>query len=323
MPFSKTTLKSVIISGLKKGLESALSIMKLVAPISLAVALLQWSGILFKVNFILNPLMALLHLPGEAALPILSGMLVNEYTGIALMTVIPFSTAQMTLIAIFIMIAHSLILEAAIQMKAGINAFKITVIRLIAAIVTVLAVGYFLGDTAKSAGIVNEIGQSIPLIDALKSWGTDTLTLAVKVYLILTGVMLFLEAIRGFGLMDRLTKLLRPLMIVQGLSDRAGISWLAANLFGITYAAPVIIDEAKAGTLSKEELEYLHISIGINHSIIEDPMLFVAMGLPALLLWIPKILMGIMAVLGFRAYNRLRARRQKQIEAGNTGSESK
>lgn len=315
MSFSRATLKNVLVSGLKKGWHSFLSITLLIVPISLFVALLEWSGILYKMNFILDPLMKLLNLPGEAALPVLSGMLVNEYTGIAMMTVIPFTTTQMTLIAIFMMIAHSLIIEAAVQMKAGINALKITIIRIIAAIITVLIVGHFLGDNGKSLSVASGIGQSISFIDALISWGMDTGMLVVKVYFILTGVMLFLEALKGFGLIDYLTRALRPVMFVQGLSGKAGLPWLAANLFGLTYGAAVIIDEAKAGTLSKEELEYLHISIGINHSLIEDPMLFVAMGLPALLMWIPKIVMGIVAVFGFRAYNYLRRKQLKQIAA--------
>jgi hypothetical protein len=39
------------------------------------------------------------------------------------------------------------------------------------------------------------------------------------------------------------------------------------------------------------------------------------MGPPALLMWIPKIIMGIIAVLGFRAYNYLRRKQLKRVEA--------
>jgi hypothetical protein len=72
--------------------------------------------------------MRLINLPGEAALPIISGVLIGPYATIAIVTVIPFSLEQITLIAIFSMIAHSLIIEGIIQHKSGINAAKITLI---------------------------------------------------------------------------------------------------------------------------------------------------------------------------------------------------
>jgi hypothetical protein len=56
------------------------------------------------------------------------------------------------------------------------------------------------------------------------------------------------------------------------------------------------VGEAKKGYLTKEELENLHASIGINHSMIEDPSLFMAMGLNPLWLWVPRLIMAILFV---------------------------
>ena len=54
-----------------------------------------------------------------AALPLLIGMLTGVYGGIAAMVVLPFSSAQMTLMAVFILMAHALIQEGIIQGKSG------------------------------------------------------------------------------------------------------------------------------------------------------------------------------------------------------------
>ena len=59
--------------------------------------------------------MGLLDLPPSAALPLIIGMLSSVYGGIAAMAVLPFSTAQMTLMAVFILMAHALIQEGIIQ----------------------------------------------------------------------------------------------------------------------------------------------------------------------------------------------------------------
>ncbi len=56
------------------------------------------------------------------------------------------------------------------------------------------------------------------------------------------------------------------------------------------------MEEAKEGHMTAEELENLQLSIGINHSLVEDPALFLSLGLSAFWLWVPRLLMAIVAV---------------------------
>jgi hypothetical protein len=46
----------------------------------------------------------------------------------------------------------------------------------------------------------------------------------------------------------------------------------------------------------RQELEKLHVSIGMNHSIIEDPALFMTLGLNAFWLWVPRLMTVILFV---------------------------
>lgn len=48
---------------------------------------------------------------------------------------------------------------------------------------------------------------------------------------------------------------------------------------GRRYSETVIVEETKEEGLTKEELERLHISIGINHSMVEYPALFLVLGI--------------------------------------------
>ena len=72
--------------------------------------------------------------------------------------------------------------------------------------------------------------------------------------------------------------------------------WLTAATFGLTYGAAVIVEEAKEGNLSKDELERLHLSMGINHSMIEDPALFLSLGLSIFWMCVPRVAAAIIAV---------------------------
>ena len=83
-----------------------------------------------RLDFLLKPLMGWLDLPPAAALPLIIGMLSSVYGGIAAMIVFPFSTAQMTLMAVFILTAHALIQEGIIQGQSGIHPLKATLVRI-------------------------------------------------------------------------------------------------------------------------------------------------------------------------------------------------
>jgi len=95
-------------------------------------------------------------------------------------------------------------------------------------------------------------------------------------------------------------------MKILGLSDGAIVMWVAAVFFGLLYGSAVIIEEAKKGTLTKEELERLHISIGVNHSMVEETALFLAFGLNIFWLLIPRLITAIVAAHTYRAVQYLK-----------------
>ena len=300
-PDAAARLKSAFPLGIRKGWDSFVWICKIIIPISLLVSLLQWSGWLANIEFLLNPVMRLINLPSEAALPIISGLLLNIYAAIAVMSALPFTIEQMTLIAVFSLIAHNLIAEGIIQFRSGINIVKITLVRLIVAVLTVLLVSLFLGDTTESIAISPELVVDTPLVTTLWDWATDTLLLLIKILLIIMGIMIVLESLRCLGWDEYLYKLFRPVMKLIGLSDRTAMLWVAAVIFGLLYSGAIIQEGVKRGNLTRTELEYLHISIGINHSMLEDPALFLALGINGFWLWIPKFVMAVLTVHVFRS----------------------
>ena len=308
MPDFQNNLKSAISVGLKKGWGTFVWICKIVIPISLLVTLLQWTGWLNELDFLLNPLMNLLNLPPEAALPIITGMLINIYAVIAIITVIPFTIEQMTLIAIFNLIAHTLIMEGIIQHKSGLNAIKATLSRITAAILTVLIISRFLGDTSQSVVIPAALTVYTPFLEVVKAWSIDTFYLLLKILGIILAIMIVQESLKSLSWLEYVLRFLRPLMKIVGLSQRTAMMWLTAVIFGLLYGGAVIVEEARKGTLSKDELENLHISIGINHAMIEDPFLFAVLGLNLLWLWIPRLIMAIIVVQFYRMIKLLKNR---------------
>lgn len=300
--------KNAVIAGVKHAGHTFVWICKIIIPVSFLVTLLQWTGWLNQLDFLLNPLMSLLNLPPEAALPIISGMLINVYATLAAIAAIPFTAEQMTLIAIFSLVAHSLIMEGVIQHRSGVNVIKATLFRIGAAILTVIIVSLFFSDTSQGVAVPGSLSVQTPFLEALKTWAIDIIYLLLKIWGIILAIMILQELLKSMGWLDSMLRFFRPLIRILGLSERATMMWLVANIFGLFYGGAVIVEEARKGVLTKEELEHLHISIGINHSIVEDPLLFAILGLNVFWLWLPRFVMAIVVVQTYRAIKNLRSR---------------
>ncbi|MFC1990426.1 nucleoside recognition domain-containing protein [Chloroflexota bacterium] len=302
----RTQLKTGFMAGVKKGWDSFVWMGKIVIPVSLLVTLLQWTGWLNQLDFLLNPLTSLINLPPEAALPIITGMLINIYAVIASITVLPFTVEQITLIAIFNLIAHNLIMEGIVQHKSGINVFKATFTRIVAAILTVLIVSQFLGDTSQSITIQAAVTVHASFLEAMKVWGVGTIGLLLKIFGIIMVIMILLESLKALGWIERSLRFFRPLMKILGLSDRAAMMWVTAVIFGLLYGGAVIVEESKTGNLTKEEVERLHFSVGTAHALVEDTALFAILGVNIFWLLAPRMIMAIIVVQSYRALKYLK-----------------
>jgi Fe2+ transport system protein B len=291
-------LKNGVCAGTYKGWLGFLWMLKILIPVSFLTTLLEWSGWLKHLEFAIQPVMGLLSLPAMAALPLIIGMLTSVYGGMAAMIVLPFSKEQMTLMAIFLLIAHNLIQEGIIQGKSGLHPVKATIFRLIAAFITVFAVAQFMETgpiaTTLSPGSTVEVYRSF--ITAVSDWAFAMLYLSFKIFFIIMVIMVLLETLKALGWINQLVRILMPFLRALGLSPRVGMLWMTAVVFGLAYGAAVIVEEAKRGDLSSQELEELQLSIGINHSMVEDPALFLSLGLSAFWLWVPRLITAIVAV---------------------------
>ncbi|WP_373499248.1 iron transporter [Desulfococcus sp.] len=314
----RTRLLSAARAGMKKGFFGFLWILKILIPISFFTLLLDAGGVIGKIDFLLTPLMKVLSLPAVAALPLIIGLLTGIYGAVAAMAVLPMTLDQMTLTAIFLLISHNLIQEGIIQGKSGINPLLATVFRLAASIVTVMVTARFLpSDTAIALSDGLARSRTAPFLEILGNWAAGMGWLSVKILAIIVAIMVTLETMKAFQLISRLIAVLQPAVRFMGLDRRVGMLWLTACLFGITYGAAVIVEEAKESDFDADDLTRLHLSIGINHAVIEDPSLFLPLGIGAFWLWVPRLISAVAAVwllnLWFRVKRRREARQRFEI----------
>jgi len=294
----KKKIKTGFGDGVRKGWSGFLWMLKILVPVSFGVMLMDYSGVLTWFDFLLEPVMGWINLPAVAALPLLIGMLTGIYAGIAAVSVLPFTTEQMTVMAVFMLISHFFIQEGVVQAKSGLHPVLAVVCRLLASIATAIVVSRLIGaepSVPADSWMAGETGSRL-FLPVLEMWWWSTVLLSLKMLLIITALMILLELMKQLDLIRYLIRPLKPVLKLLGLSPQMGMLWLTAAIFGIAYGAAVIVEEAGEGGYTREELTRLQLSIGINHAMIEDPLLFLSLGLNPFWLWVPRLLAAMIAV---------------------------
>ncbi len=299
MSAGERRLKGALSAGLKRGLGTAFFLTKIILPLSAAVAALQFAGALALLGRFLSPVMGLFGLPGEAAVALVSGCFVGVYGAIAAASSIPLTAVQTTVLALMVLTAHNLIVESTVQGRSGASGIRMALLRIAGALV----LGALLWQVLRHGGQGGAVAQTAatpPLGDLgafAGAWALGTARLLLKIYLIVVSLTIGTEWMRSFGVFEVLTRYLRPVMRFLGLTDNVAFLWLTATILGLAFGAGAIIDESREpGRFRPEELEDLHVSIAISHSLLEDTLLFLAIGASFPWILIPRPLVAALAV---------------------------
>lgn len=246
----------------KNALKSSWLIIKLVIPIYILADLLLYYNLLSKILFIFEPITSLLHLPQEAALAIVSGMFLNLYAAISFAAPLGLSANEWTILAIFLGVCHSLLVESAVMKKLGIsNAFSYT-LRVGGGLIIAYSSTFLISDNS-SKSVVKEITKKDfdSIYELLLNSLTNATLLALKIIAIIV-ILIFI--------MDFIKSKIKQKNVSFSFAMGAGL------LLGITYGAGILINEAK--NMSKKELLFIATFLSICHSVIEDTLLFVIYG---------------------------------------------
>lgn len=292
-------------AALPKALHLVVWLLKIMLPISLAVSLLHYWGLTARLGGLLAPGFALIGLPGEAAIVFITSILVNIYAAIAVIATLPLDLREVTILALMCLISHNMPVETAIQKKTRSSALGMLGLRLTASIVAAVVLNALLpahlgaGLAAQQSAAFANIGQM------LLDWLADAAWLVLKITLIVTGLMILQNLLKEFNIIKVLSRLCAPLMRLLGLSRESAFLWLVAQILGLAYGSAVLIDAVEGNQISAADAKRLNYHIAINHSLLEDTLLFVAIGVPAVWITFPRIALAIIVVWGLRTVERL------------------
>jgi spore maturation protein SpmB len=288
--------------GIAKGLRMAIWLLSIMVPISLAVTILSWTGALAEMSHWLVPVFDLVGLPAATVVAFLTGVFLNIYSAIAALGSIPLTDRQITILAVVMLISHNFPVEATVQKKTGSSAISMILLRLSASLVAAYLLNLVLpaGDVVARTRGANVGGLTFwPM---LYVWGKSTAWLVGKVIGIIIGLMVMQRILKEFGVIRWLSKVLYPALWLLGLPRETAFLWIVANTLGLAYGSAVMIEETATGEIDRRDVDLLNRSIAICHSLLEDTLLFVAIGAWALWITLPRLVLAAAAVWLYRIW---------------------
>lgn len=116
--------------GTKNGLNTIIELAKVIIPVYFVVTILKYTMILDKIAIYFEPFMKIFGLPGEAAVVIVLGNVLNLYAALGAIASITLTTKQITIIAVMLSFSHTLPVETAVSKKVGVSVLLVLVIRI-------------------------------------------------------------------------------------------------------------------------------------------------------------------------------------------------
>ncbi len=273
--FQKITrcVKSVLPSTTK----TCIWLIKITVGVSFAIMFLKYFNILPWFSNLLSPVFNGLGLPGEAALPFVTGYFVNVYAAISVAVSFDFDVRALTILSTMVLCAHNMITETAVQKKTGTSAVRIVIIRTISAFTLAFFLNKLLpGEVMKSLGAAQQ--QDMDFIVLFKDWLRSTLGVVIKMTTLIYTLAIVQKLLAEYGIIRWISGFLKYFLAFFGLPARTSFLWIVANTLGLAYGAAVMMEEVGTGNVTKRDIDLLNTHICISHSNLEDLLLLTAMG---------------------------------------------
>src|SRR5699024_7405110 len=110
-------LKQTIARGIKQGLDTSWRLGKTDFPVTVGVTILQYTQILPWFINLLAPVMQIIGLPGEAAMPLVLGNALNLYAAIGAIVSFEFTVKEVFIMAMMLSFSHNLFIESTVASR--------------------------------------------------------------------------------------------------------------------------------------------------------------------------------------------------------------
>ncbi|MCA1055373.1 hypothetical protein LCM10_10285 [Rossellomorea aquimaris] len=302
------------------GLKTTWSLGKVIFPITLIVFVLQYTPVLPWVMEKITPLMRLLGLSGDAAIPLVLGNFLNLYAGIAGILSLDLTVKEVFIIAVMLSFSHNLLIESTVASKVGVKIWLIVTVRIGLALISAIVINL----VWKGGSEVAQYGMMPPQQADPEGWGGILLLGLEKagygvlqLALIVIPLMVIIQIMRDLGWMEVFTRWMAPFTKALGMNANTSATMVAGLVIGLAYGAGVMIQAVKEDGVSKKDVTIAFIFLVACHAVVEDTLIFVPLGIPVLPLLIIRLVTAVVLTMIIAySWNRIdrKKERKKQYE---------
>lgn len=276
-------------------------IARIMLPIALLIRLAEVYGLLELVVPSMRPVMAIVDLPPEAALVVLSSIFTGLYGAIATLPILiglELSAAQVTSICMIMLIAHGIPVEQAIVKRAGGSFVGTTLLRLVVAFIA----AFIIAKASSATGFLSHT-QSLEHFKEFSQtdkgnldWVISSLKGLAALFVILVLLLIMMDAFDRFRITPLLNNLLSPLMRLSGLDRSVTSITTAGILLGLAYGGALIIARGNDPSITPQAKKYALCWLSLCHGLIEDVALMVVVGGDFYVLFFGRIVLTLLIV---------------------------
>ncbi|KZZ85168.1 nucleoside recognition domain-containing protein [Bacillus sp. SJS] len=290
-------MKASLANGWKAGLATTWTLGKVIFPVTLLVGILRHKPVLDWIIQLIAPLMGLIGLRGEAAIPLVLGNFLNLYAGIAGILTLDLSVKEVFILAVMLSFSHNLIIESTVAAKVGIKLWLILIVRVGLAIISAAVINLVWrgGGEMAQYGFISK-SQSHPdgwgeiLLDAI---GKGVLGI-VQLAAIVIPLMIIMQFMKDFGWLKVFSKWMAPVTRFLGMRENTSMTLVAGLTIGLAYGAGVMIQAVKEDGVSYRDLTLAFIFLVSCHAVVEDTLIFVPLGISVLPLFLIRVITAVL-----------------------------
>lgn len=283
--------------GLLVGLKTTWTLGKVIFPITLIVTMIGYTPLLSWLARVLTPFMKIIGLPGEAAIPLVLGNVLNLYAAIGAILTLDLTVKEVFILAVMMSFSHNLFIESAVAIKVGIRMSVVLAVRIGLAVFSAIVIHLLWqgGQELAQYGFVSVTKQA-----ELTSWlqifyqGIESAAIGIfQLALVVIPIMVAVQIMKELNWLNWFSKLMAPFTRALGMNQNTSTTLAAGLIFGLAYGAGVMMQAVKEDGVQKKDLYLAFIFLVACHAVIEDTLLFVPLGIPILPLFIIRVVVAI------------------------------
>lgn len=315
-------MSGILKRGWNQGLQTVWTLGKVIFPITLLITILQFTPVLPWLIELIEPLMKLIGLRGEAAVPLVLGNTLNLYAGIGAILTFEFTVKEVFIMAVMLSFSHNLIVESAVASRVGVNWMIIVGVRIGLALISAFTINL----VWQGGGEVAQYGfVSSQAVDPEGTWGIifhamETATIAIaQLALIVIPLMIIMQYLREKGWMEKLSDLLAPFLKILGMKQNTSMTMVAGLTIGLALGAGLMIQAKKEDGVSNKDMHLALLFLVACHAVVEDTLVFVPLGIPVLPLFIIRLTTAILLTMAIAFFwNRYEKRKRDEEKDEHT-----